>query len=145
MVVAQLVERLFPIPEVRGSNPVIGKIYWTIVYCIEKTKIKKKGPKWPIFKKKLVKLIKYSASMVPNNCFFKKWANLGLFLFIFGLFNQTIQFFYKKSMWKISKCPSSIWCRDSNQRPFKHESSPITTGPRLPPKTFWMMSTSRYL
>ena len=36
--------------------------------------------------------------MVPNNCFFKKWANLGLFLFIFGLFNQTIQFFYKKSM-----------------------------------------------
>ena len=27
VVVAQLVERLLPIPEVRGSNPVIGKIY----------------------------------------------------------------------------------------------------------------------
>ena len=27
VVVAQLVERSFPIPEVRGSNPVIGKIY----------------------------------------------------------------------------------------------------------------------
>ena len=33
--VAQLVERLLPIPEDRGSNPVIGKIYlyWTYVYC----------------------------------------------------------------------------------------------------------------
>ena len=34
MVVAQLVERLLPNPEVHGSNPVIGK----------KTKIKKKRP-----------------------------------------------------------------------------------------------------
>ena len=48
MVVAQLVERSLPIPEVRGSNPVIGKNYIEhlfIVYCqlcIEKTKIKKK-------------------------------------------------------------------------------------------------------
>ena len=32
MVVAQLVERLLPIPEVRGSNPVIGKIILNI-YC----------------------------------------------------------------------------------------------------------------
>ena len=43
--VAQLVERSLPIPKVRGSNPVIGKIYWTFVYCqlcIEKTKIEKK-------------------------------------------------------------------------------------------------------
>ena len=50
VVVAQLVERLLPIPEVRGSIQVIGKnlfIYWTFVYfqlCIEKTKIKKKRP-----------------------------------------------------------------------------------------------------
>ena len=46
MVVAQLVERLLPIPEVRSSNPVIGKnLYWTFaVNCIEKTKIKKKRP-----------------------------------------------------------------------------------------------------
>ena len=27
MVVAQLVKRLLPTPEIRGSNPVIGKIY----------------------------------------------------------------------------------------------------------------------
>ena len=42
VVVAQLVERLLPMPEVRGSNPVTGKnLYWTfIVNCIEKMKIK---------------------------------------------------------------------------------------------------------
>ena len=41
---AQLVEPLLPIPEVRGSNPVVGKtLYLTFtVNCIEKTKIKKK-------------------------------------------------------------------------------------------------------
>ena len=48
MVVAQLVERLLPIPEVRSSNPVIGKkIIYILNICllstvIEKTKIKKK-------------------------------------------------------------------------------------------------------
>ena len=47
---AQLVERLLPTPEVRGSNPVIGKLlYWIFNYlptvnCIERTKIKKKRP-----------------------------------------------------------------------------------------------------
>ena len=45
--VAQLVERLLPMPEVSSTNPVISKIYlyWTFVYFklfIEKTKIKKK-------------------------------------------------------------------------------------------------------
>ena len=34
---------------------------------------------------------------------------------------------------KMSKYPSSIWHWDSNPRPFKHESSPITYRPRLPP------------
>ena len=44
VVVAQLVERLLAIPEVRGSNPVIDKTYiehLLTVNCIEKTKIKK--------------------------------------------------------------------------------------------------------
>ena len=59
MVVAQLVERLLPMPEVRGLNPVIGKNYIEhlfIVYCqlcIEKTKIKKKEAVDGPFKKKL--------------------------------------------------------------------------------------------
>ena len=56
VVVAQFVEWLLSIPEVRGSNPVIGKIYlyWKLVYCqlcIEKTKIKKKWPGMAHFKK----------------------------------------------------------------------------------------------
>ena len=33
----------------------------------------------------------------------------------------------------MSKCPSSIRRRDSNPRPFEHESSPLTTRPGLPP------------
>ena len=46
VVVTQLVERLLPIPEVDGSNAVIGKkLYLTFtVNYIEKTKIKKKRP-----------------------------------------------------------------------------------------------------
>ena len=46
VVVTQLVECLLPIPEVCGSNPVIGKnLYRTInVNFIEKTKVKKNRP-----------------------------------------------------------------------------------------------------
>ena len=32
---------------------------------------------------------------------------------------------------KCEKCPSSIWCQDSNSRPLEHESPPITTRPGL--------------
>ena len=46
MAVAQLVERLLPTPEIRGSNPAIGKFYLLstafVKSCIEKTKIKEK-------------------------------------------------------------------------------------------------------
>ena len=41
VVVAQLVERSLPTPEMRRSNPDMGKILSTI-HIIEKTKIKKK-------------------------------------------------------------------------------------------------------
>ena len=56
VVVAQLVERLLPTPEVRGSNPVIFKIYIEHLFavnCIEKTKIKKKEAENGPFKKVL--------------------------------------------------------------------------------------------
>ena len=33
VVVAQLAERLLPISEDPGSNPVIGNFYWTLIYC----------------------------------------------------------------------------------------------------------------
>ena len=54
--VAQLVERSLPLPEVRGSNPVIGKTYWTFVYCQLNRKDEnkeKRDREWPIFKLKL--------------------------------------------------------------------------------------------
>ena len=47
MVVAQLVERLLPTPEVRSSNQVIGNKLYLMFFtanCIEKTKIKRKRP-----------------------------------------------------------------------------------------------------
>ena len=45
VVVAQLVEWLLPIPEVRSLNPVIGKnLFVYCQLCIEKMKIKKKRP-----------------------------------------------------------------------------------------------------
>ena len=52
VVVAQLVGHLLPIPEVRSSNPVIGKIY--IEHCLLSTvwKIKnKEAGNGPFFKK----------------------------------------------------------------------------------------------
>ena len=55
MVVAQLVEWSLPIPEVRGSNPVIGKnLYWTFycqLYWKDENKEKEAG-KGPFFKAK---------------------------------------------------------------------------------------------
>ena len=54
VVVAQLVEQSLSIPEVRGSNPVIGKIYIEHLFtinCFEKTKINKRGREWPTLKK----------------------------------------------------------------------------------------------
>ena len=35
---------------------------------------------------------------------------------------------------KCEKCPSSMWCQDSNSQPMEHESPPIITRPGLPPK-----------
>ena len=54
VVVAQLVQRSLPIPEIRGSNPDIGKILST--YCtIEKTIInKKEAGNGPSFYKKIL-------------------------------------------------------------------------------------------
>ena len=52
VVLAQLVEQSLPTPEVRSSNPVIGKIYWTFVYCQlywKDENKEKRGREWPIF------------------------------------------------------------------------------------------------
>ena len=46
--VALLVERLLPIPEIRGSNPNIGKFYLQIINSDRKDENKEK---WPSLKK----------------------------------------------------------------------------------------------
>ena len=74
--------------------------------------------------------LKQSIASIPKS--FLKGSTLVSFSFIFGLFQTNNTFFYNKSMWKMSKCPSSIRCRDSIPRIFEHESSPITTRPGLP-------------
>ena len=67
-IVAQLVERLLPTPEVQGSNPVIGKLLYRIlnclrtVKCIEKTKIKKEAVNGPFLTMLLMKRIPLKVS-----------------------------------------------------------------------------------
>ena len=54
-----------------------------------------------------------------------KWAIPGLFFVYFCLFKQTLHTNI------CEKCPSSIWCWDSNPGPWQHESPPISTRPGL--------------
>ena len=46
--------------------------------------------------------------------FFIKWANPGLFFIYFHLFKHTLQCL---QLINVKKCPSSIWCQDSNSWP----------------------------
>ena len=64
--------------------------------------------------------------------FFKKnGPSLASFSFIFGLFKQTIQILQQIN---VKKCPSSIWCQDSNSQPSDYKSPPLITRPVFPPK-----------
>ena len=62
---------------------------------------------------------------------FFEWANSASFLFIFGLFKQTVQFLQQIN---VKKCQYSIQHWDLNPQPFEHDLSPIITRPGLPPK-----------
>ena len=62
--------------------------------------------------------------------FFKNEPTPASFLFIFGLFKQTLQIFTTNIC---EKFQSSILCRDLNPWPPERESSTITTRPGLPP------------
>ena len=58
VVVAQLVERLLPTPEIGGSNPNIGKTLSTnCTFKKKRRKYRKRGWEWPIFKKKFQTVI----------------------------------------------------------------------------------------
>ena len=56
VVVDQLPERSLLTPEIRSSNPVIGKILYSTysLWTVEKKKIKNKGRQWAILKHKNV-------------------------------------------------------------------------------------------
>ena len=61
---------------------------------------------------------------------------MGQPMFICGLIKQTI--FTTNQREKMSKCPNSIRCQDSNPLPYGHESLPINTGPSLPRKLVFL-------
>ena len=59
MVVAQLANRSLLTPEVRGSNPDIGKVfieYYLLSTVLKRRKQRKRGQEWPIFKKNITTL-----------------------------------------------------------------------------------------
>ena len=71
-----------------------------------------------------------------GRCFFKNGPTPASLIIYFQSFQtNTITIFTTNIC---EKCPSSIWCQDSNPQPLEHESPPITTRPGLPPST-WKM------
>ena len=60
VVVAHLVERSLLTPEVRGSNPIIGKIYieHLMLTVLKKTKINKKRPRTAHIKKNISHILR---------------------------------------------------------------------------------------
>ena len=70
VVVAQLVERSLPIPEVRGLNPVISKILfinikqlYTINCVLKRRKLIKRGQELPIVLKKHFSIFKFYGNL----------------------------------------------------------------------------------
>ena len=63
--------------------------------------------------------------------FLKKMANPGLFFIYFRLFKHEFTIFTTN---KCEKCSFSIQYRDLNSRHLEHESPPITSRPRFPPR-----------
>ena len=117
VVVAQLVERLLHIPEVRSSNPVIGKnLYWTFpVNYIEETKIKEKEVGNGVFLKKQSK--KYfnvvpagfiDMFMVPV---WVQWVEMTPSNFLPSVFHE---FCFKARRWTISQCYNMLLVICSN-------------------------------
>ena len=56
---------------------------------------------------------------------------------LFWSFQTHINFFTTNRY--VKKCPSSTWCQDSNSRPLKLESPPITARPGLPPNVLFAL------
>ena len=74
----------------------------------------------------------YKVKKTVDFVFFKKMGQTRPIFFFFWVFQTNSTIFTTNQCEKMA-CPSRIRCRDSNPRPLDHESSPITTGPGLPP------------
>ena len=109
---------------------------WTIIFA---QMLKSKANAWQRLGTGFVLSIKLISHSILKNR--PSSASFSL-IFIFSNKHQCI--IYDKSMWKKS-CPSCIRAWDSNPQPFKHESSPITTRPGLPPYFFdiWPFKTMK--
>ena len=69
VVVDQLVERSFPIPEVRGSNSAIGKLLYRTLYCQLYWKDENKDiPRWPKIPIDLIHKFIEKKQPLWNNC-----------------------------------------------------------------------------
>ena len=155
--VAQLAERLLPIPEICGSNPVISKF----LNCVEKTKIKKKRPRKGHFE---AAQTYHTASNWDSNSqpsenesppittrpefpswhstSVKKWDQFRTILCWFSSFQTNNTIFTTKIC---EKCPSSVRCWDSNSQPSENVSPRITTRPELPSWHFTSVCLSNWL
>ena len=71
--------------------------------------------------------------IVLKTLFFKMDKPRPLFCLVLVFSNKQYQFYNNNIC---EKCPSSIRCQDSNQRPSERESLPITTRPGLPENCF---------
>ena len=67
---------------------------------------------------------KVASILVGHSFFYKNGPTPASSSFIF-VFSNTHYKFYNKYV--CEKCPSNIWCWDSNSWPLEHESPPITT------------------
>ena len=70
---------------------------------------------------------------IGNFFFFKKMGQPRPLFHLFSSFQTNIIRIFTTNKC-VKKCPSSIQCWDLNPQPSKHESSPITTSPELPPR-----------
>ena len=72
----------------------------------------------------------YDISSRPINILFLTGPTPASFSLIFGLFQTNIITIFTTNI--SEKCPSCIWCQDSNPQPLELESLPITTRTGLP-------------
>ena len=85
MVVAQLVERSLPTPEIRGSNPNIGKLYIPIVHWNWKDENKEKEARiGPLKKRSIIHLAAKVETKIKARVIVKA------FIFIFQMDNSTL-------------------------------------------------------